>query len=180
MHCDTTIDPKGTWRESWFALEKAYSEGRLMSIGFSNVNMAILKELQELATILPHVIQNWSELGSLDLEVREYCEDHQIIYQPYATIRNVKFQDAKIRRISQLLSRNYNVTEFDINLKFFLQTGASIIPRSTQVEHLESNLHKPFQFALTTSEMNDLGWKYKQNTFQELELEKTNHLLFHL
>lgn len=33
MHCETTIDPEGTWQGSWRALEKAYSEGLINSIG---------------------------------------------------------------------------------------------------------------------------------------------------
>lgn len=164
MHCQDTIDPKGTWRESWFALEKAYAEGRILSLGFSNANIDILNELMEIGTILPHVIQNWSELGNLDLLVREWCEDHQVVYQPYASIRNIRFQSQQIRSISQLLARKYNVTEYDVNLRFFLQTGASIIPRASHYDHLENNIRKPFEWSLEKSEMEELGWKLPIHT----------------
>jgi diketogulonate reductase-like aldo/keto reductase len=148
MHCQDTQDPKGTWRESWFALEKAYSEGRILSLGFSNANMAILKELSEIATVLPHVIQNWSDLTNLDLPVREWCDSHETIYQPYASIRNLKFQSNQIRAKTQLMARRYNVTEYDVNLKFFLQSGASIIPRASQKDKLKNKIDNPDEWSL--------------------------------
>ena len=27
MHCETTVDPSGNWKQSWNALERAYAEG---------------------------------------------------------------------------------------------------------------------------------------------------------
>ena len=50
MHCETTVDPSGTWQESWHAMEKAYAEGRLNSIGVSNFDRRLLEELGELST----------------------------------------------------------------------------------------------------------------------------------
>lgn len=29
MHCETTVDPAGHWRQSWHALERAYAEGEV-------------------------------------------------------------------------------------------------------------------------------------------------------
>lgn len=46
MHCQDTVDPRGTWRESWRALERAYAEGAVMSIGVSNFHLGLLEELQ--------------------------------------------------------------------------------------------------------------------------------------
>jgi diketogulonate reductase-like aldo/keto reductase len=46
MHCHTTEDPAATWRESWRALEREYAEGRVMAIGVSNFDAALLAELE--------------------------------------------------------------------------------------------------------------------------------------
>ena len=82
MHCEDTVDPSATWRESWRALERgkrnsscirnhyhileqkiaAYAEGKVMSIGVSNFNIDLLRELEDLAIVLPHVVQNWFQI----------------------------------------------------------------------------------------------------------------------
>jgi diketogulonate reductase-like aldo/keto reductase len=169
MHCRDIVDPKGTWTESWMALEKAYFEGRVSSIGFSNINHQIIQELEEISTILPHVIQNWSELSNLDLAVRKWCDRNDIIYQPYASIRNLRFQSLKLRSQTQMISKNYNVTEYDVNLRFFLQTGASIIPRASHYEHLKRNIEIPLSWSLSEDEMKDLGWSLSnEDVIEEL------------
>ena len=46
MHCDDIVDRAATWRESWRALERAYAEGAVMSIGVSNFHVELLNELK--------------------------------------------------------------------------------------------------------------------------------------
>jgi diketogulonate reductase-like aldo/keto reductase len=77
MHCQTTVDPEGTWQQSWRALEKAYSEGKVQSIGVSNFDVVHLDELLTFANVKPHVVQNFAAIGleggadtQLDLDVR--------------------------------------------------------------------------------------------------------------
>eukprot|EP01038_Epipyxis_sp_PR26KG_P012010 gene12010-16078_t len=159
MHCETTIEKDATWKESWRALEKAYAEGTVLSIGVSNFNVMQLNELQSFASVLPHVVQNWAEIGNIDLEVRDWCELHGVIYQPYATLRNLKqssFRNAMQNRISQIASKRGKSIQ-DVVLRFFLQTGAGVIPRSIRVEHLKDNL-KAFKWKLSAAEMFLLGW----------------------
>lgn len=156
MHCEDTEDPQATWRETWRALEKAYSEGFIMSIGVSNFNVPLLEEVREFGTVLPHVVQNFAELGSLDSEVRHWCQEHHVIYQPYASIRNLATMEENTRKTAQEVAQRHGVSEHVLSLKFFLQSGASIIPRSTKDNHLKENLAIN-QWNLTEEEMRKLG-----------------------
>lgn len=88
MHCETTVDPDGTWEGSWEALEKAYAEGRVMAIGASNFNINLLDSFDAF-TVRPHVVQNWAEPGSMDLEVLYWTRNNAAVYQPYASLRNL-------------------------------------------------------------------------------------------
>lgn len=47
MRCWDVEDPAATWRESYRALERAYAEGRVRSIGVSNFDLPLLRELEE-------------------------------------------------------------------------------------------------------------------------------------
>ena len=160
MHCSDTKDPEGTWMESWQAMEKFYAEGRLMSIGVSNFNVDLLNELLSVAVVKPHLIQNWSEPGNHDDLVRDWATEHEVIYQPYASLRNINAIPPGIKEKLSKIAEDRNVSIYQVALRFFIQTGCATIPRSTKSEHLKENL-EVFKWSLTKEEMNLLGWTKK-------------------
>ncbi len=160
MHCDTTVDPEGTWRDSWLALEKAYAEGLVMSIGVSNFDADLLDELIRFATVRPHVIQNHAEPGQLDDEVRLWCRDHYTIYQPYASVRNLHLLPVNVQNNLLKISQERKLSVHNIALRFFVQTGySSVIPRSSKLDHLKENL-QIFNYDLDDEDMKALGWMH--------------------
>lgn len=162
MHCETTIDPEATWRESWRALERAYAEGRVLSIGVSNFNTHLLHDmLSNVATVLPHIVQNWAEPGQVDSEVRAWCERYGVLYQPYAPLRNIQHLPMTIRQTLQAIAQRYDITEQAAVLQFFIQTGAVVIPRSTSWHHLRANI-EPSLVTFEQDEMKGLGWSTTQ------------------
>ena len=159
MHCETTVDTSGTWQESWHALEKAYAEGRLNSIGVSNFDTSLLEELGEFSTVRPHLVQNHAAPGNVDRDVRRWCEENFVMYQPYASLRNMASSAAPIKSTLRKIANEKGVSEYEIALKFFIQTEAIVIPRSKNVENLKNNLGvMSFDFDLTLGEMSSLGW----------------------
>lgn len=157
MHCETTKNFKATWKESWRAFEKAYMEGKLRSLGVSNFDVSLLEEVEYFALVLPHVIQNWADLTYFDLEVRAWAQSREIVYQPYATVRNIRFLPQDKLNLLKHLSKKYHTSDQKIVLKFFLQTNTSIIPRSRSLTHLRDNLQM-FDWELTLDELQALGW----------------------
>lgn len=159
MHCKDIVNPLGTWRETWHALEKAYAEGMVQSIGVSNFNVHLLREIEErVGVILPHVVQNWSDLSNMDSAVREWCQEREVIYQPYATNRNLHTLREPLQKNLQIIAADRQVTPQYISNQFYLQTGAVIIPRSTKYDHLKENLEIA-EWMLTEDEFEMLGWK---------------------
>lgn len=158
MHCQDILNPLATWRESWRALEKAYAEGYLQSIGVSNFDLQLLNELEEeIGVILPHIVQNWSDFNHLDLSVRQWCHAREVTYQPYASNRNLQSLPNPIKDTVQLIANDRQVTPQFLSNQFFLQTGAVIIPRSMQNEHLLENV-KIAEWTFETDELEMLGW----------------------
>jgi diketogulonate reductase-like aldo/keto reductase len=157
MHCETTVDPEATWRESWRALEKAYAEGRVTSIGVSNFDATLLDEITNFATVLPHVVQNWAEVGKVDSDVRHWCREYRAIYQPYAANRNLHLLSAEVSSVLGRIAGEHSRSTHSVSSRFFLQTGAAIIPRSSQEAHLKENIDV-FGFNLTDEQMEELGW----------------------
>mmetsp|Transcript_7984 Transcript_7984/g.13258 ORF Transcript_7984/g.13258 Transcript_7984/m.13258 type:complete len:595 (-) Transcript_7984:75-1859(-) len=158
MHCWTTEDANGTWRESWRALEKAFAEGTLMGIGVSNFDYHLLEELRDMATVLPHAVQNHAEPGRVDLSVRAWCNAFGTLYQPYAPLRNLSFLPPQTRQALERVAEKHSVSIHLAALRFFVQTGAQVIPRSTSNDHLQDNA-KLFGWELDADDMIQLGWE---------------------
>jgi diketogulonate reductase-like aldo/keto reductase len=92
MRCQDTIEPESTWKQSWRALEREVSEGRLLGIGVSNFDVNLLTELGQHARIAPQLIQNHAELGpgNTDNDVRVWARKRGVVYMPYAHQRNLQ------------------------------------------------------------------------------------------
>jgi methylglyoxal/glyoxal reductase len=161
MHCKDTIDPNGTWRESWRGLEKEYSEGRVVSIGVSNFNKDLLKEMESFALILPQLVQNHGELteNGLDKDVRLWCNDRNVAYMPYAHQRNLRYLPQSVHEILDQLSEMHDKSKHNIASKFFIQSGAAVIPRSSNIQHLRDNANI-FSYELAHADMRELGWNH--------------------
>ena len=157
MHCEDTVNPEGTWQHSYRALEKAYAEGTIMSIGISNFNIELLNELEDFAVVLPHIVQNFAEVGKLDMDVRYWCLKHNVVYQPYASLRNLKSLPKEMQTALKLAGDSRGMSPYVASLAFFVQTGASVIPRSTDKTHMMENL-LALRNKFTDEEMKALGW----------------------
>jgi len=159
-HCQDVVDPKGTWQQSWRALEREYAEGRVMNIGVSNFNLPLLLELGTHARTAVQMVQNHGEIGNdvaVDKDVRVWCRKRGVVYTPYAHQRNLKFLPEHLKesleQIAEMTGRSAN----SVASRFFVQGGASIIPRSSNLQHLKENADV-FSFKLEHNDMLDLGW----------------------
>ncbi len=103
-----------------------------MSIGVSNFDEPLLNELKTMATVLPHAVQNWADQTHFDLPVRQWCTGHNVVYQPYATLRNLNSLDRRIYNILVRIAREKKSTVQAVSLQFFFQTGCGMIPRSSK------------------------------------------------
>ena len=79
-------EPKGTWQESWKAMEEMQKKGKLRSLGVSNFYLEDLEELVQLATVPVSAVQNWFDPFHQDRKVRKFCHDHGIRYIGYSTL----------------------------------------------------------------------------------------------
>lgn len=128
-----------------------------MSIGVSNFDLPLLEELLQFATVIPHVVQNFAEPGNLDNDVRAWCKENDVIYQPYASIRNLNALPSEVSKSLHRIAKAKSVSPHSVALNLFIQTGASVIPRSKDIIHLKENL-EAFQYELNDGEMIELGW----------------------
>jgi len=167
MHCEDTVDKSGTWGQSWRALERAYAEGSVMSIGVSNFDKNLLEVLQEIAVVTPHIVQNHETIGALDMGARIWCGQNDAVFVPYATARNLDFIPSHLKDNLASIAQAREISEHAVVHRFFTLIGSAVIPRSTNAEHLEENLIT-CRYELIDDEMAMLGWNVNVNSHNEL------------
>ena len=137
--------------EVWGAIEELYRSGETKMIGVSNITAAQLVELCERASVKPMVVQNrcFAVLG-WDLEVREICQAHDIIYQGFSllTANRAVLADPEIHMIARRLS----ATPAQIIFRFAMQLGMLPLTGTTNEQHMREDLQAE-QIALSSEEI---------------------------
>lgn len=139
----------GCYTDTWKALEKLQAQGRVKSIGVSNFHVHDLEMLKKVSDVIPAV--NQVEFHPLfnQPELLSYCRDNKIAVQAYAPLARGAYLH------SQLLleiGRKYQKTTAQIGLRWAVQQGISVIPKSVHKERIQENA-AIFDFSLTQEEM---------------------------
>ncbi len=133
------------------ALEEAYREGKLRSIGVSNFYPDHLIDLASNVEVKPMVNQVETHVFCQQKQPQKYMEELgcQIMsWGPLAEGRNGFFSNEVLSEIGKAHGKSVAQTA----LRFLLQRGVVIIPKSTHKERMVENLNI-FDFELTTDEM---------------------------
>lgn len=125
--------------EVWAAIESLYDAGKAKLIGVSNVTADQLTLLCTKAKHKPMVVQNrcYAAFG-WDKEVREVCQDNNIIYQGFSllTANREIFIDPEIRT----MAARYNVTQAQLIFRFAMQVGMLPLTGTTNPQHMKEDL----------------------------------------
>ena len=135
--------------ETWKAIEKIYSDGRVRAIGTGNYLLPFLKEMETYANITPAVNQiEFSPYLYLKDEL-SYCQQKNICLQAYTPLlRGKKFDDPRL----QLRAKKYDKTPAQIILRWAIEQGISTIPKSSNPERIRENFGI-FDFALSEEDV---------------------------
>ena len=133
------------------ALIDAYREGKLRAIGVSNFYPDHLIDLASNVEIKPMVNQVETHVFNQQIEAKKYMDelDCRIMsWGPLAEGRNNFFKNETLAEIG----RKYGKTVPQVALRWLLQRGVIIIPKSTHKERMAQNLDL-FDFELSSDEM---------------------------
>jgi len=133
------------------ALEEAYREGKLRAIGVSNFYPDHLIDLASNVEVKPMVNQVETHVFDQQVEAKKYMDelDCRIMsWGPLAEGRNGFFTNNLLGEIG----KKYGKTIPQVALRWLLQRGVIIIPKSTHKERMAENLNI-FDFELTADDM---------------------------
>ena len=147
--------PFADYYGAWRALEDLYEEGKLRAIGISNfypdrmIDIASFSKIRPMVNqveVHPHnqqtVAKEWNEKYGLKLEA----------WAPFGEGRGGMFELSELKAIAD----KYGKTTAQVILRWHLQRGIVVIPKSTHIERMEENFNV-FDFALDAEDMNAIA-----------------------
>ena len=143
-------DYYGTWR----AMDEAYKAGKIRAIGVSNFMPDRFVDLCGFVDIAPMVNQLEVHVFQQQRAIRPYLEKHGsqlMAWSPLAQGKNDLFTHPILTEIGA----RYGKTAAQVDLRFLIQSGVVVIPKSTRRERMEENFAL-FDFHLTDGEMEQL------------------------
>ncbi|MDO4803925.1 MAG: aldo/keto reductase [Lachnospiraceae bacterium] len=139
----------GCFLDTWHIMEKIYAAGKARSIGVSNFTEPDLKMLMDNSDIAPAV----NQIEFHPLYYREslvnYCHANGIAVQASSPLARGEYLD---REILTKLAEKYNRSEAQIGLRWILQHGCGVIPKSVHTARILEN-SQIFDFELSEEEM---------------------------
>ena len=149
--------PMGDYFAAYRGIEKAYKEGLVKAVGVANFYPAILANLCENVDVIPAV--NQVELHPFFVQAKaiENMKAYGVAPQawgPLAEGRHGIFTDPELVEIG----KKYGKSAAQVVLKWNVQRGVSIIPKSVHVERMEQNIDI-WDFTLTDDEMAKIAAK---------------------
>ena len=137
--------------EVWKSIEEIYKSGKVKLIGVSNVNREQLEILQEISEIGPMVVQNrcYANRG-WDKEVRDFCQDNNIIYQGFSLLTANPYV-LKAPQVIDIALR-FNITPMQVIFKFSVQLGILPLTGTTNPIHMVEDLDI-LKFELTPDDL---------------------------
>lgn len=144
--------PFGNIYSAWRVLEKFYKQGKIKAIGISNFDMDRMIDFISFNEIKPALNQIETHLFCQRKNEHKWLEKYGVSHQAYAPLgqgrANEMFENADVKKFTE----KYGKTPAQTALRFLIQSGISVIPKSTHIERINENIDI-FDFELTSDEM---------------------------
>lgn len=143
--------PFADYYGAWRALEELYAEGKLRAIGVSNFNPDRLVDICSFSRIKPMVNQVETHPHNQQKAAHEWMNKHGVVHEawaPFGEGRGGLFTDPVLEKIAA----KYGKTTAQVMLRWHIQRGIAVIPKSTHIERMREN-SDVFGFTLSDEDM---------------------------
>lgn len=156
--------PFSDYYGAYRALEDLYDEGKLRAIGVSNFYPDRLVDIASFSRVKPMVNQVETHPFNQQIEAKKWMDKYGVqieAWAPFGEGRGGLFENPVLAEIA----KKYNKTTAQVMLRWHIQRGVVVIPKSTHKERMEENLNV-FDFVLEQADMNRISeLDKKQSSF---------------
>jgi len=161
--------------ETWTAMEQLVRDGLVRHIGVCNMGVSLLRDVCNYATIKPHVLQ--VELHPYNTQERllRFCRERGIAVTGFSNLGAGSYvslgmatveQSCLSEPLVQSIARKHGKSEAQVVLRWAVQRGTAIVPKTTSVVRLRENA-AIFDFNLSHEEMKSITSLNKNQRFND-------------
>ena len=143
--------PYGNTYAAWRDLEALYAEGVLRAIGVSNFSPDRWIDLIKFNKVVPAVNQIETHLYCQRRDERVWMDKYKVAHQAYAPLGQCRSDILALPAV-RAAAQAHGKTPAQVALRFLVQQGISVIPKSVRAERIRENIDV-FDFELTGGEM---------------------------
>lgn len=151
--------------ETWQAMEALHAEGKAKHVGVCNFGTSLLRDLLSYAKVPPTVLQVESHPLLVQAKLLRFCQEHNIAYTAFSPLGSNSYVELGMatdgdsllanRAVGEIASK-HSRTPAQILLRWGVQRGTSVIPKTSRKERLAENL-AVFDFELSEEEMRTIS-----------------------
>ena len=147
--------PFSDYYGAYRALEDLYDEGKLRAIGVSNFYPDRLEDIASFSRVKPMVNQVETHPFNQQIEAKRWMDKYGVqmeAWAPFGEGRGGLFKNPVLVQIAE----KYKKTTAQIILRWHIQRGVVVIPKSTHKARMEENLNV-FDFVLEQTDLNRIS-----------------------
>lgn len=147
--------PFGDYYGTYRAMEQAYKEGKVRTIGVSNFYPDRLIDMAEHCNIKPAINQVETHVFNQQIKLQDVMTTYDtkvMSWGPFAEGRNDFFANDVLK----IIGNQYGKSVAQVALRFLIQRNIIVIPKSTHKERMKENFDV-FDFALSAKDMEDIA-----------------------
>lgn len=169
------VEDNVPFEETWRAMEELVREGLVRNIGVCNVGTAVLRDVLNYATIKPSVLQVEMHPYLVQDKLLRFCRLKGIAVTAFSNLGAGSYvplgmaavEESCLREpIVQEIASKHGRTPAQVVLRWGVQRGTAIIPKTTSRERLAENL-AAIDFTLTETEMKSISALDKHRRFND-------------
>lgn len=161
--------------ETWAAMEKLVDDGLVKHIGVCNFGTSLLRDLLSYARIRPAVLQVESHPFLVQEKLLRYCHQEKIVMTAFSPLGAASYYSLGMaapheslldHSIMQCIALEKHRSAAQVLLRWGVQRGTSVIPKTTSVARMKENL-EIFDFALSADEMQSISSLDRHRRFND-------------
>jgi diketogulonate reductase-like aldo/keto reductase len=149
IHWPTPVEIPGFDKQLWKSMERLADEGLCKAIGVSNYLIPRLQKTLGFANIPPAVNQVRCSPFHYPKALHEFCQKHGVAFEGYSPLT----EGSQLSNpVLMEVARKYRRTTAQVALRWALQKGIIVIPKSQNKERIRQNAHL-YDFSLNDEDM---------------------------
>ena len=162
-------------RETWQAMEELMDAGLVRSIGVSNFGVSLVRDLLSQCRIRPGVLQIESHPYLVQSKLIRFCKESNIAVTAFSPLGAPSYvplgmategDSVLIHPVVQKIASEHGRTAAQVVLRWGVQRGTAVIPKTSKVERLSENLDLA-GFELSEAEMVSIQLLDKSQRFND-------------